>query len=108
MTDLREKIEDVLYDSGLEYGGPCGVEKTTSVILSTLTPGTRFTVDGRDMVVVPVEASGAMLERIAPPPRDFPSPGRNFKDDVTIEVHWRRARYSYAAMIAAASEPDAP
>ena len=39
MTDLREKIEGILYDYGLEYGGPiCMVTKATDAIMALVQP----------------------------------------------------------------------
>ena len=65
-------------------------EQDARAALSTLTPGTRFTAaDGREMVVVPVEASETMRDDIADGDE-----GEAFR--------------CLAAMIAAASEPDAP
>jgi hypothetical protein len=60
---------------------------------STLTPGTRFTVDGRDMVVVPVEALETMRDDIA---------------DGDEGEAFRCLTAMIAKAIAAASEPDAP
>lgn len=58
-------------------------------MLSTLTPGARWTLpDGREMVAVPVEASEAMKA-------------------ASYRIPHARDEEIYAAMIAAASEPDA-
>ena len=79
--------------------------------LSTLTPGTRFTAaDGREMVVVPVEASEKMLNKMARVTYYQRAGGptwENLKE--TGKALWRnRSKWAHAAMIAAASEPDAP
>lgn len=91
MSDAIEKVAELV--GGADAYGEQDEEVYTHIaedILATLTPGTRWVAaDGREMVVVPAEASEAMMA-------------------ASYRIPHARDEEIYAAMIAAASEPDAP
>ena len=99
MDSLTEKIEAIC--ERVERGELAAIN-ATDAILSTLTPDTRFTgADGREMVVVPVEASEAMLRMgtAALSYDDLPPADAAGDPDYTDDL-----KRQYRAMIAAASE----
>jgi hypothetical protein len=84
-------------------------------LIALLTPGTRFTSpDGREMVVVPVEPTQEMLrchlaqEWPALFGKELRSPLDGPKGRAETEARIEMAQRRWTAMIAAASEPDAP
>lgn len=103
MTDAIEKAAQALH------------EAFNALAPIALTSGTRFTgADGREMVVVPVEASEEMIrchlaqEWPALFGKELRSPLDGPKSRAETEARIEMAHRRYAAMIAAASEPDAP
>ena len=106
MTDTREQIEAIVRKASI---GHRQAVVAIDAIMALMTSGTRFTgADGREMVVVPVEPTQDMLDRVAGRPEHWPDAGIDRQADAAVAIDQMVVANYYRAMIAAASDPDAP